>query len=151
MGRRPCLGGLGSSTPPGQSTIELEAPRAEPCSKTDVGSARADGEHVAAEFVRCGNWIAVTYGMQYKAREVRVARCEGARCAALVEWRLPEPWTEPTPTRPVAERRWPAWATWGVVGAGAVIATGTAIVLVNVLHTPPAETRFVNGGIKQSE
>lgn len=135
--------------PPGRSKIELEAPRAEPCSRADVGSARPAGERVAAELVRCGNWIAVAPGV-HSTHEVRVARCEGGRCGALVDWRSPEPWTEPLPARP-AEKRWPAWATWSAVGAGAAIATGTAIVLVNALHTPAAETRFVNGGIKQGE
>jgi hypothetical protein len=45
---------------------------------------------------------------------------------------------------------WPAWATWGLVGAGAAIATGIVVLATGAVGhaAPPAETRYVIGGIK---
>lgn len=133
--------------PPGPSTVELEAPGATTCSRADVAPVQLDGERVVARSVRCKRWVAAAPAPHGSTREVRVALCEADRCEALIDWRLPEPWTEPLPGRPV-ERRWPAWATWSAVGAGAAIAAGAAVVIAGALRTPPPETRFASGGIK---
>jgi hypothetical protein len=134
--------------PAGPSVMTLDPPRADPCSIPDVASARLDGDHVAADAVQCSSWIAVLPAGA-ATRAVRVAVCAGGRCAALVEWRLADPWLEPGPVAVARTGGWPAWATWSVVGAGAAVAAGTAAVLVGALRAAPAETRFVTGGIQR--
>jgi hypothetical protein len=67
----------------------------------------------------------------------------------LIEWNAAAPanWTwTPPPQHPGGG--WPTWATWGLVGAGAVIATGVVLVASGALQAAPTETRFVSGGIK---
>ena len=77
---------------------------------------------------------------------MKCATCEPGRCGPLLEWKA-ESWTWAPPTQP--ERHgWPTWATWGLVGAGAVVATGVVVLATGALHSSPAETRFVSGGVK---
>jgi hypothetical protein len=131
---------------PGQTRIALDAPRPAPCSRADVAHARVDPTSagvVDAAFTRCPRWVAAAPGSG--PREIVVASCSASRCAAPLAWRLPDALAEP-PAAPAADRRWPAWATWGVVGAGAAVAA--TVVLGAVLHSTPAETRYVSYGIK---
>jgi hypothetical protein len=136
--------------PPGSSALALTLPALPPCSTGDVEPAHvagADRGAVEATGVRCASWVAARSGP--RAASVRVARCEMDRCGNLVEWSAPSPesWTwSPAPER--ARGRWPSWATWGLVGAGAVIATGVVVVASGVLRTAPNEMRFVSGGVK---
>jgi hypothetical protein len=136
--------------PAGSSTWDLGAPQPPPCSSVDFASARLDGDRIASPSVRCTSWVAALPS-PHGARAVRIADCERDRCGPLVEWRLPEPWTTPAPP-PVAhgapEKHWPAWATWTLVGAGAAACALSAVALVATLRTPPAETRFVSGGLR---
>jgi hypothetical protein len=127
---------------PGQSRLALDAPRPAPCSRGDVALPRTDAAAVDPGSTRCPRWIAVAPGPH--PREILVATCEANRCEPPLSWRLPAPWAEPLPA-PRTERRWPAWATWGAVGAGATIAL--TVVLAITLRSTPAEIRFVNGGI----
>ena len=137
-------------TPAGASTLALDPPRAAPCSGPDVEGARMDGDHVDAARVQCPSWVLVR-PHPGTSRAVEVAECAANRCSASVTWRLPEPWVAPPPVAAAPTKRWPAWAIWSVAGAGAAVATGTAVVLANALRVPPPETRFVTGGIKVSE
>jgi hypothetical protein len=138
-------------TPPGSSALHLAIPGAPPCSVADLGLARApEGESggvVDATGVRCASWVAALAGG--RPESVRVASCEAARCGVLLDWRPPGSggWTWKLP--PERTRAgWPGWATWGLVGAGAVIATTVVVVASGVLQAPPGETRFVSGGVK---
>jgi hypothetical protein len=128
---------------PGQTRIALDAPRPTPCSRTDVASASMNAAAVSATATRCPRWVAAAPGSA--PLEIMVASCSASRCAAPVAWRLSAPWAEPPPAPP-AERRWPAWATWSVVGAGAAVAA--TVVLASALRTTPTETRFVSNSIK---
>jgi hypothetical protein len=78
---------------------------------------------------------------------VLVAICEKDRCGPSVEWRDPGAWVTAPPAE-APKGRWPAWATWALVGASVGIAAGAVIAASGVLQPAPAETRFVNGGIK---
>lgn len=134
--------------PAGSSTVHLPVTGPPPCSSGDLGLARvAGGGTIDGEHVRCGAWAAALPGP--RPSTILVAVCEADRCGALIEWNAAAPanWTwTPPPEHPGGG--WPTWATWGLVGAGAVIATGVVLVASGALQASPTETRFVSGGIK---
>jgi hypothetical protein len=139
--------------PSGSSTLHLTVPAPPPCSQSDVDlatlvSSKNVPTTVDAAGVRCASWATALPGS--RPTSVLVASCDAGRCGALLEWNAPSPgsWTwSPPAERPHAG--WPSWATWGLVGAGAVIATSVVVVVATgVLQAPAAETRFVTGGVK---
>jgi hypothetical protein len=134
-------------TPAGSSTVHVTAPGSPPCSTNDLSRVRLGPAPAAldAPGVRCPEWVAALGGEA--PGEVRVATCEADHCGPLLSWRsaVTLPWSLPA-ERPHAA--WPAWATWGLVGAGAAIATGAVVLATGVLQPPPPETRFVSGGVK---
>ena len=131
--------------PPGSSTVRVDAPSSPPCSADDLGRATLAGDGIEAATVRCDAWVAVVPGGAPST--IRVATCAEGQCGALLEWRA-STWTW-TPPPPPPRPGWPAWATWGLVGAGAAVATGVVIVAATALQHPAPETRFVGNGIKQ--
>lgn len=133
--------------PAGSSTVHIAIPTPPPCSSGDVGLAHLVGGAVAAEQVRCHSWVAALPGP--RPASVLLATCEGGGCGTLLEWSAPSPgsWAWTPPARPV-RTGWPTWATWGLVGAGAVVATGVVLVASGVLQPSPTETRFVSGGVR---
>jgi hypothetical protein len=133
--------------PPGSSTMHVAMTGPAPCSSGDLSLGRVAGGRIDAERVRCGAWVAALPGP--RPSSVVVATCEADRCGALLEWNAPASgnWTwTPPPQHPPGS--WPNWATWGLVGAGAVIATSVVLVASGALQSAPTETRFVSGGIK---
>jgi hypothetical protein len=134
-------------TPPGASTVHLTAPEPPPCSSHDLSRVRMapSTAFLDASGARCADWVAALPGD--KPDEVRVAACEANHCGPLLSWRsaVTLPWSPPA-ERP--RTTWPAWATWGLVGAGAAIATGVVVLATGALQPPPPETRFVSGGVK---
>jgi hypothetical protein len=133
--------------PAGSSTAHLTVTQPAPCSSGDIGLARPVGGGVDAEHVRCAGWVAALPGA--RPSSVLVATCEADRCGAFLEWNAPASagWTW-TPPPQHAAGGWPTWATWGLVGAGAVIATSVVLVASGALQAAPGETHFVSGGIK---
>ncbi|HEY8040794.1 MAG TPA: hypothetical protein VIF15_13405 [Polyangiaceae bacterium] len=132
--------------PAGSSSVHVAAPAAPLCSARDVAGARLAGDAVEGDHVRCGAWVAAVGGAV--PGTVRVATCEAGRCGPLLEWRA---WQPPSWTWTPGHDRgkgWPAWATWGLVGAGAVVAASIVLVASGALQPAPTETRFVSGGIK---
>ena len=132
--------------PAGTSAAQVTAPLAAACSRADVARASLTGETIDATDVACPSWIAATAGAAGPAG-VRVAVCEGHHCGALLPWRAPLPWTYDLPPERPASRS-PAWAAWGLVGAGAVITTGIVILATGVLKPAPTGTQFVAGGVR---
>jgi len=102
-----------------------------PCSRPDLEPPVAP---------RCASWV--------RARAlpdgVELARCAATICGAPVR----VPFTLAV-SEPASERRWPAWATWTLVGAGAL---GGAVAVLAAAGAfagpPPAETRFIGGGVR---
>lgn len=131
--------------PAGSSTVRVAAPAPAACSRADVAHARVAAGTVEAAQVRCDAWAAALPGAG--ADRVLVAVCEAGRCGPLLEWRA-EAWTWAPPPEP-PRHGWPTWATWGLVGAGAVIATGVVLVATGAFQSAPAETRFVSGGVQK--
>jgi hypothetical protein len=127
-----------------------------PCSAADLAGARVvdataavgGTRAIAAEPVRCPVWVAATPGIT--AGTIGVALCAAGRCGPLLDWRRPVlPLFSGAPVQPEDHAsRWPAWATWTLVGAGAAIAASAAIVAAAALKARPTETVFVNGGLK---
>jgi hypothetical protein len=141
-------------SPPGESRVRVVAQTAVPCSVRDVGLARisVDDGRLEAHDVQCPAWLAATAGAQPGG--VRVARCERDHCGPAMDWHAQAAWAWLPPpgrqTEPDRGRRWPAWVTWGVLGAGAAIAGGVAIgFATGAFQTAPSETRFVSGGVKR--
>jgi hypothetical protein len=137
-------------TPAGSSTVHIVAPVAPACSADDVARAALHGESDGsrgsfdAAGVRCPTWVAAAPA----ADGVLFATCEREHCGPLLAWRP----TASIPWRPPPDHHgggWPSWATWGLVGAGAVVATTVAIVASGVLKPAPTATQFVSGGVKQ--
>ncbi len=136
---------------PGSSTFEIDAPSTAPCSTADAARAGLAGETLRAGRVRCARWVAAARGPTPGA--LRIASCEGAQCGPLLVWRDVPPWAASTPgASPNADarraRQWPTWATWVVMGAGAAVAAGVAVVASGALQAAPTETRFISGGLK---
>jgi hypothetical protein len=130
--------------PPGPSTLPLPLLIAPTCSQADLERARIIRGSVDASGVRCPRWIAATTGLLPGA--VRIAMCTAGRCEALLDWRSPPAWTW-QPTERKGRARWPAWATWGLVGTG--IAIGAAVAVgIAAGQAPPPETKFTSGGLK---
>ena len=131
--------------PAGTSSVQVSAPLVPGCSKIDVGHARMAGDAIDAGGVRCGSWLAATGDTE----GIRVAVCSADHCGPLLAWRAPLPWTYNPPGEPSRRGGWPAWATWGLVGAGAVVATGVVVLATGVLKPAPTETQFVTGGVQK--
>jgi hypothetical protein len=111
----------------------------------DVARASVTGATIDAAGVRCLSWIAATAG---ETDGVRVAVCSTDHCGPLVAWHAPLPWTYAPPAERMRGGAWPTWATWGLVGAGAVVATGVVVLATGVLKPAPTETQFVSGGVR---
>ena len=138
--------------PGGDSTVTLDAPGTTPCSLADTSSAHLVGggavDAVDATGVLCPQWVAVAPGPA--TGTIRVALCAAGRCGPVLDWHRPVlAMFSGTPVAAADHAsRWPAWATWSLVGAGAAIAVGAGILASGVLRAPPGETIFVSGGLK---
>ncbi len=132
--------------PAGTSSPPISAPLTPECSKMDVSRARGAGDAVDGAGVRCPSWIAV---IGDDTGNVRVAVCSGDHCGPLAAWHAPLPWTYNPPVDGTHGGKWPTWATWGLVGAGAIVATGVVVLATGVLKPAPTETQFVSGGYRR--
>jgi hypothetical protein len=144
--------------PAGDTTLVADAPGTAPCSEADFEGARlsASGQPathgVEASDVLCPQWVAAAPGAS--AGAISVALCGARACGPLLDWHTPP--VALFAGLPATGRvdavdhggRWPAWATWAVVGAGAAIATGVVLVAAGAFKGPATETVFVNGGLK---
>jgi hypothetical protein len=132
----------------GASVVRPDAASAPPCSSADVMHAGTSGSAVIPERVRCGRWIASTPG--HRPDAVRIAMCSASHCGPLLDWESGPRWEAAEPGTghvELAGAHWPAWASWTLAGAGALVASGTAILVVEALRSPVSETRFVSGGL----
>jgi hypothetical protein len=118
------------------------------CSRAQLaGVRRIDAtSQVVATGVSCPRWIAASAGE--RRGSVMVASCERDRCGPLLEWRV-ERRVLPEAPQPPTQRRWPAWATWTLVGIGAATATSVALIASGVFEGRAVEQRFVVGGARQ--
>ena len=117
------------------------------CSVEDLGAARRDDRRIDATGVTCTRWMVAVPTAAYG--RLLVARCSGEQCEPLVEWHVDHGAVRP-PAKVTAERkRWPAWATWTLVGFGAAGAAVVGIVASGVLQSRGTVQRFTVGGVRQ--
>jgi hypothetical protein len=131
--------------PAGSSTVSVTAPTPPACSTSDVQHAQVAAGTIDGSRVRCASWVGALPGPT--PGSVLVAACEPGRCGPLLEWHAPPSWSW-TPPPETPHHRWPSWATWGLVGAGAVVATGVVLLATGAFQPAPTETRFASGGVK---
>lgn len=112
-----------------------------PCSRGDFAGVILRGAEVDARRARCTDWVAA----RRSPGGLFVARCSAAHCGPLVEWRVRLPDAPLVPR--YADRRVPVWATWGAIGAVAVVVAGVALVGAGAFETAPQTTRFSYGGV----
>lgn len=120
------------------------------CRRDAFAEVHRDGDAIAATGVGCPSWIAARAGE--KPGSVWVARCEASTCGPLIEWRV-EQWQRADANENKAalkpRSRWPAWATWTLVGVGVVAAASVAVIASGALESRPVVPRFVVGGARQ--
>jgi hypothetical protein len=130
----------------GGAPVELHLEGGGRCDAPAFASVAREGDRVDAHGVSCARWVAAVPGE--KKGSVLVARCELDACGPLLEWRT-APLGPTMPDEPAAHGPgWPKWATWALVGAGALTAGSIAIVASGALESRPNETRFVSGGVR---
>jgi hypothetical protein len=112
------------------TVARIAAPEPPPCSTDDFAKVSASGASVQASGVRCDVWVAAR--SEHEGGKLFVALCRTDRCGALLEWRsLGE-----GPGVPVGPAvRWPAWATWTLVGVGAAAIAGLTVGLDVAFHS----------------
>ncbi len=117
------------------------------CSAGSFASVLREGATVRAPNVACERWVAAIPAE--RRGTVLVARCERSHCGPFLEWRSESSFGA-APDKPIAPPggRWPAWATWTVVGVGAVAATTITLIAAGVFESRPTEPRFVAGGVR---
>jgi hypothetical protein len=134
--------------PAGASVFAIDLPAAPPCSAAEFRRVRIEGDSVVAEGqVQCPRWVVATEGD--RAPAVRVATCGAGQCRSMVSWQAAPPWTALPTAQQDTRGRLPAWATWGLVGVGAAVATGAAVIVATALRPAPTEVRFYSNGLKQ--
>lgn len=126
------------------------------CGPEAFARARLDRESVHAPGVRCERWIAAAPGP--RPDTIYVARCERDSCGPLIEWRewrvkssargLEPQVASSSSSKSESTSKWPAWATWTLIGLGAAAATTLTLVATGALDSHPVEPRFVAGGVK---
>lgn len=117
------------------------------CTAADLGVVRREGEAILAPAVACSSWLAVAAGPTPSS--VLVARCTGHECGPLTEWHAHHVAVRPSPQPPTERKRWPAWATWTLVGVGAAGAAVIGVVASGALQSRATEPRFTVGGLRQ--
>lgn len=110
---------------PEQRALELDVPPLTPCSEEDLeGASSSPGASSPSVSPRiaCQRWAKV----REEPGGIGVALCEHQRCGAFVHWerRASEPFT-PIPVD--RARGLPAWATFTIAGAAAVVATSVVL------------------------
>lgn len=139
-----------SDAPTVAPVITVRVSRESACAASSFGGVSADGAGgVRAPGVGCDHWVAALPTERPGA--VLVARCERAACGPLLEWRVSGALDATAGVAPPHVQRgggWPAWATWTVLGVGAVTATTITLIATGVFESRPTEQRFVAGGVR---
>lgn len=129
------------------AAIQLEVADAAACSVEDLGTVRRERDRIDAAGVMCSEWLVAVPNAAPGG--VLVARCSAEQCEPLVEWHVDHVAVRPPPKATPERKRWPAWATWTLVGFGAAGATVIGIVASGVLQSRGTVQRFTVGGVRQ--
>jgi hypothetical protein len=125
-----------------------KATAAPACSDMDLGRAHLEGGAIHADGVQCPRWIAASVGLM--PTSVRIASCGGARCEALLDWRVTPPWAENTPAPRRSSRRGPSVLVWGLAGAGVAVMASVAVAAIasGAFPSGSPQTRWVQGPLQ---
>jgi hypothetical protein len=126
-------------------TVRLALPESARCSAEELSRVRLEGGVVRAEGVGCDRWVAAEPGT--KEGTVLVATCVMDRCGALLEWSVGGAGPV-VPDGTEHRRRWPAWATWTLVGVGAAAIAGVTLGIDAAFQSHQAGSPFAVGGSK---
>lgn len=106
----------------GDTRVHLPVPESPSCSPDDIGSAHiAGGRAIASERTRCESYV---LARAHAGGGVEAALCERNVCGKVVIFQRN---AHPAAAASRSERTWPAWATYTLVGAGGVLATGLVL------------------------
>src|SRR6185436_21040480 len=96
----------------------LAVPPSAPCTLDELSGVALDGGRALAPAgVRCEHW-AVARRRLYGG--IEIATCEKSDCGPLLPWSRRDGGDFSGPPQPARKPEWPAWASWALVGAGAV-------------------------------
>jgi len=129
-------------------TLRITPPEPAACSPHDLGRARLVDGRVVATGIRCRAWVFARESATSRG-ELSLATCEGAACGTPFIWSV-GPMGPVLPEARRATMRWPAWATWTLVGAGAAAVAGATLAATGVLRPTHAEPVFTTGGLHTS-
>ncbi|HTV22989.1 MAG TPA: hypothetical protein VMG12_30070, partial [Polyangiaceae bacterium] len=117
------------------------------CSTLDLADVSVQsGAPEPAPGVRCQRWAIARPSLRGGAE---IAECSGSRCGPWQPARSAPPVDSGASRAPVAGSEpgaWPRWATWGLVGAGALAATGIVLWQAGAFARGEAGTEFVFTG-----
>ncbi len=128
-----------------RTRIAVALPTAPACSADDMQNAAFRAGGIAAAGVRCPTWVAARAGVT--PGSLRVALCHAAACGTEIDLAPRAAWSEGLPPE-VHHARWPAWATWALVGAGAVGGTLAVLGAAGAFAPPTTTTTFEQGGVQ---
>jgi hypothetical protein len=132
-------------------SIRVAPPAPLPCSSQDLSRVvldEDDSKRVRANGVRCERWVVAE--PRAAPGELLVASCTMDRCGVPLEWSLNRV-DSPTPAEIVrGTSRWPAWATWTLIGLGAAAITGATLGIDAAFHAGSSSPPFVVGGGRPS-
>jgi len=108
--------------PEGETRVRFPVPESPPCSADDIGSAHlAGGRAFATPSTRCESYVLAS---ARPGGGIEAAQCERNVCGKVVIFQR----GARTPVGTAAsERSWPRWATYTLVAAGGVLATGAVL------------------------
>lgn len=127
---------------PTQIELRLEAPALLPCSTDDLSPAKTNGAGVPLPGIACGSWGRV----RPEGAGIGVSLCQHSQCGPFVHWQR----KAPPPFAPIPSERhaFPAWASFTIVGAAAVLTTGLVLWQSGALSRGQrAETTLEYGGL----
>jgi hypothetical protein len=119
----------------GELSVRLPVPPTPACSPDDVGAGRFEaGRAIGAPHARCASYVLA------RARAeggIDAALCERDLCGKLVIFRHDAVVGD---MLGIAEHGWPRWATYSVVAAAGVLATGVVLWRAGVFDRPQGHT-----------
>jgi hypothetical protein len=129
------------------ATVRVALPETPRCSAEELSKVRHEGGALHADGIACDRWVVAEPWTPEGT--ILVATCVMDRCGALLEWRVGG--AGPVIPEDGGHRsRWPAWATWTLIGVGAAAIAGVTIGIDEAFHTSQPEGGFDVGGIKRT-
>ncbi|HEY4103011.1 MAG TPA: hypothetical protein VGM44_03935 [Polyangiaceae bacterium] len=119
------------------ASVRLAVTATPPCSPDDIGAGRFEnGRAVPASHARCESYV---LARRHAGSGIEAALCSKESCGNIVFYRY-VPAHAATVT---SERTWPRWATYTIVAAAGVLATGVVLWRTGAFDKPASQTTTV--------